>query len=258
MGNMTHPLAAVHSHMPADRRDASPLSTWPEDAEWTTAKHTAGDNGPWCKTDRHAGQKVPAAQSETVTHLGEGFQALHAFWETCQDCHDELADAVAAQEFTPAAEGSDDLVQFLRARLDEDERCARRAQDVDPAPWRADTYPGRPNRDQDHHKGAEFLAGKAGMVIDRDGNDLWDCEGASSLSMTSESAEHAARHDPARVLAEVDAKRQILASYEQVANGDGDEYEEYADGWAHALGLAVRSLALPYAGHLDYRDGWQP
>ncbi|MEU9002986.1 DUF6221 family protein [Streptomyces sp. NPDC048551] len=160
----------------------------------------------------------------------------------------------------------DDLVQFLRARFAEDEWCARRSQLVDPAPWRAETYPGRPFRDQDRHKGAEFLAGTAGMVIDRDGNDLWDCEGASSLSMTSESAEHAARHNPARVLAEVDAKRQLLQAHGPL-NVQGDPFtgcttcswrDQMDELWVQYPCPTLRLLALPYADHPDYREQWRP
>jgi hypothetical protein len=93
MDDMTHPLAAVHAQMPSDLRDSSPLSDWPEDAEWTSRRHTADGNGPWCKTDRHAGQKIPCAWSENVSHAGDGYKDLYAFWETCQDCHDGLAAA---------------------------------------------------------------------------------------------------------------------------------------------------------------------
>ena len=50
-----------------------------------------------------------------------------------------------------------------------------------------------------------------------------------------------ARHDPARVLAECEAKRQIV----QNAQDPGDD-------------LFVAILALPYADHPDYREEWRP
>lgn len=105
MDDMTHPLAAVHAQMPADLRGSSPLSAWPEDAEWTSRRHTADGRGPWCKTDRHTGKEVPAAQSENVAHAGDGYQDLYASWETCQDCHNELTAGQAAPEPALAEEG---------------------------------------------------------------------------------------------------------------------------------------------------------
>lgn len=74
---------------------------------------------------------------------------------------------------------------------------------------------------------------------------------------------HAAGWDPSRVLAEVDAKRRILAyhepefskisDYSDCANciDDGRQYDSYP---CHT----VRLLALPYAGHPAYRQEWAP
>jgi hypothetical protein len=76
----------------------------------------------------------------------------------------------------------------------------------------------------------------------------------------AETAAHIARHDPARVLREVEAKRKILAAYEPVAWNDfRDSGEpEYAFGWAEGLGLAVRALAEAAAAHPDYDEAWRP
>jgi hypothetical protein len=63
--------------------------------------------------------------------------------------------------------------------------------------------------------------------------------------------EHIARHDPARVLAEVDAKRRILDwAVETARVVDQDQY-------ALAPEQVVMLLGLPYAGHLDYRQEWR-
>lgn len=68
---------------------------------------------------------------------------------------------------------------------------------------------------------------------------------------------HIARHDPARVLAEVRAKREILRRHEPVPVAVGFEHNAYAacqhddDRWPCA---DVLSLARPYAG----RPGWRP
>ncbi len=68
---------------------------------------------------------------------------------------------------------------------------------------------------------------------------------------------HGERHDPARVLAEVAAKRAIVAAYEraEVAFRMGQEYE---DGMVTALDEAGEHLAYVYAEHPDYNPGWQP
>ena len=55
--------------------------------------------------------------------------------------------------------------------------------------------------------------------------------------------EHICRHDPARVLAECEAKRQILALSE---HGCGDDYQR-----------VQHALALPYAEHPDFRREWK-
>lgn len=94
----------------------------------------------------------------------------------------------------------DDLVQFLRARLDEDDQAARAAAwDEDmAAKWRAGSTPyggvqGAPRwYVEDAYEDA---------VVSR-----VDPQGSEDQGV----AQHIARHDPARVLAEVDAKREML------------------------------------------------
>ncbi|WP_128977268.1 DUF6221 family protein [Streptomyces roseicoloratus] len=122
-----------------------------------------------------------------------------------------------------------DLVEFLTARLDEDERTAR------------------------------------GVLWDGSGNELqWSLPFSATIQVGTELfttddgavAEHIARHDPARVLAEVDAKRRILADYERfVAErrrmmGGWDSYPEVSP--------ILAALALPYADHPDYDEAWRP
>jgi hypothetical protein len=111
-----------------------------------------------------------------------------------------------------------DLVAFLRERLDEDEDRANRQRAV------LDEL----ERLRDPH------AVNAIMVMPFD-----------ELDSPS---------DPARVLAEVDAKRRIIEHSERAA-------ELAKIGPAAADGawfLALRYLALPYAGHADYRLEWRP
>lgn len=66
--------------------------------------------------------------------------------------------------------------------------------------------------------------------------------------------------DPARVLREIDAKREVLAEYEQA-----DRYSRTTWGQSNAdqsrartLGKVVRLLALPFADRPGYQDSWRP
>jgi len=131
-----------------------------------------------------------------------------------------------------------DLVEFLRARLDEDERDAKAAT---PAPWEYDAD------DQIVY-----------TMHDGPGGDL---VGDEVAYVRRRGMEHIARHDPARVLAEVEAKRRIL---EEASGADWlpanarDDEPEYAYGIARAWNDALKLLALPYADHADYREEWRP
>lgn len=73
---------------------------------------------------------------------------------------------------------------------------------------------------------------------------------------------HIARHDPARVLAEVEAKRGVLRQYldlrEQVRNPVSAENRMRARALQGEIGDVLRLLALPYADRPGYRDEWRP
>ena len=139
----------------------------------------------------------------------------------------------------------DDLVQFLRARLDED---AELAQAASPGPW-------HPSDESDE-------------VLAVDGITVADGFALSSRQLRA-TTEHIARHDPARVLAEVEAKRRILEIHKVVGGWEDEDGQdiglgcdecgysaEYSDrgGWCET----VRLLALPYADHPGYRAEWRP
>lgn len=138
----------------------------------------------------------------------------------------------------------DDLITFLRARLDEDEQAARKAASLcgchqDAPSWRFgdEATDGRILVADDPHPHVKRKLG-------RRWNGSYD-----GLFM----AEHIARHDPARVLRDVDAKRQIIA--ECIPSRVGGSELELSD----ALGEVVLAfLALTYAGHPDYREEWRP
>jgi hypothetical protein len=130
----------------------------------------------------------------------------------------------------------DDLIAFLKARIDEDEAAARAATD---GPWRADPYDAMSTQPSDWFVGAP--AGTVGIFP-------IDYSGPSN-------AAHIARHDPARVLREVEAKRRTI---EVLVRRYKASKPGMAEG-AHFVMLmdTLRLLALPYADHPDYREEWR-
>jgi hypothetical protein len=148
------------------------------------------------------------------------------------------------------------LVEFLLARLDEDEAAARAST---PGPWRYNPQKewhtdldalraaraGLPQAGGEEFVGAGPITATVGVAA----------TGPADHPQSIADAAHIARHDPARVLAEVAAKRLILEYAPPKAHGTFD------DGWrrgqmafhAHTL----RLLALPYAGHPDWREEWK-
>jgi hypothetical protein len=131
-----------------------------------------------------------------------------------------------------------ELVDFLRQRLDEDEQVARAAvMSMLDGDWQAKHYKAE----------SAVMAGPTAIVAE---------------PVAQVDAEHIARHDPARVLAEVEAKRQIIAEHTVT---ETSEFEGKTatitycpvcrnDGECPTL----RLLALPYADHPDYDPGWKP
>jgi hypothetical protein len=135
----------------------------------------------------------------------------------------------------------DDLVQFLRARLDEDYEAVQVVLGVNVM---AAIRHGQP----------------APRWVPSPNNDVgvWDTNRQPRVKYAwPRERDHIIRHDPARVLAETEAKRQLVEKYAKVAVNDIDEVE-YAHGYANALGEAMRLMALPYADHPDYNQAWRP
>jgi hypothetical protein len=136
-----------------------------------------------------------------------------------------------------------ELVQWLRAQLDTDERIARAAT---AGPWLVDceTY-------------AEALIAGDGTTVIAGGR--WG--GEASAFESTEDALHIAAHDPARVLREIEAKRRILDLHSLVGTlQTGARIETVVSCpicrvWPCST---VRLLALPYADRPGYRAEWAP
>jgi len=120
------------------------------------------------------------------------------------------------------------IVEFLLARIEEDEALARSAS---PGPWHVDA------------ESTEVLA-VDGIVV-ADGFAL-------SGKQTRATTAHIARHDPAHVLTECEAKRRIV---EECAPNVAKDWP-FPDGLNFSE-FVVAELVQPYAGHPEYRDEWR-
>ncbi|MFK4797803.1 DUF6221 family protein [Streptomyces sp. MPA0124] len=144
----------------------------------------------------------------------------------------------------------DELVQWLREQLDDDERTARAATD---GPW---TTMGQ--RVLDPSPPSNRLG--IGMAVGH----------AAASADYNETAEHIARHDPERVLREIDAKRQLVARGGPFCTSDCDDPDnepknpdtDWTTPLDHHLDCAAyeaaKVLALPYADRPGYREEWRP
>lgn len=132
---------------------------------------------------------------------------------------------------------SDDLVTWLRAQLDDDARPAQATLDEGPM----------------HEPSSRDDEGR--LVIGDRAINVW-------------ATTHIGRWSPARVLAEVAAKRAIIDGWRDPATvrrlpagiydgRDQDEVEAQLS-IAYAVDRVVRLLALPYADRAGFREEWRP
>lgn len=122
------------------------------------------------------------------------------------------------------------IVEFLTARLGEWEAAARAAKEA--------TYYGA----WTHYGGAngDVGTGPNSMVVD-----LW-----------ADVGDHVALNDPDWVLADVEAKRKLIAEYEYWE--DAARGPDFGGGRAAGLELALECVALAHASHPDYAERWRP
>lgn len=158
-----------------------------------------------------------------------------------------------------------ELVQWLGAQLDEDERIAKEASggtvvgergNWQPAPGGDEWEASRTDCDEDEllvalrpglPRPPEVLSGMWGAVACFK-PEFEDPRVSSPLPQFI----HAALHDPARVLREIDAKRRIVN-----AIADADPDSAYITATFTAWDV-LRLLALPYADRPGYREEWRP
>lgn len=144
------------------------------------------------------------------------------------------------------------LTEFLLARIAEDEDCARESafsatregvmSDADGRSWRLELSDVVLVEDID-----------MGVVFAHNSDDL-----DPPIAVLA----HIARHDPARVLRDCEAKRRIVDahSFERLPTDDDEPeaFSDCADCWQTVPCLTLRHLATVYADHPDYRDEWKP
>jgi hypothetical protein len=140
---------------------------------------------------------------------------------------------------------ADELVVWLRAQIDDDEALARDATQGD---WRwAD------RADLGRRFKQVLVAGPGEVVVPSCLPDVYP---------SKYDAAHIVRHDPARVLREVEAKRRIIEQYEaardQACNPVSVKNYEMARLEQGALGDVLRLLALPYSDRVGYSGAWRP
>lgn len=129
------------------------------------------------------------------------------------------------------------IVGFLRARLDEDEAVARAATEgeVNWSHWTFD-----PRRS---------------VVVTPD--EFIVAAGVDKDAMNDPDGEHIARHDPARVLADVAAKRAMIdhvEGCEEQIQGEWGVGPTTEDTWVEVFG----PMAAVYSDHPDYQQEWKP
>ncbi|MEU1284924.1 DUF6221 family protein [Kitasatospora sp. NPDC005856] len=129
---------------------------------------------------------------------------------------------------------TDDLLQFLTARLDEDEQAARLG------------TAGQPLTRQQIET--------TGVIVAVDGRHSEECATGNWAGI----AEHIVRHDPARVLAEVDAKRRIMAEHQWRREPDWPSGRQCRQCATEHPCSTLRLLVLSYATHPNYRPAWAP
>ena len=155
------------------------------------------------------------------------------------------------------------LADFLAARFDEDEAVARAAIDPDrpgthwqwinsdtDTPVEAPTWEDNPSLRTVEEYPTRSVGDLPAFVINH-------AEADEPRALP-----HIARHDPARVLAECEAKRRIVERETErtrrIWRLRVDEHRRTWEQWqAEWPPDTLRDLALPYADHPDWREEWR-
>lgn len=141
-----------------------------------------------------------------------------------------------------------DLAEFLLERIAEDEAIARAA--IGTAAFQRQTG----------HWSFEDVPAKYGVTpivfAVADGGGKTQVANLAMAWERNERGAHIARFDPARILAECDAKRRIIELHSGPHNCENVHTGQV--GWNVNPCTTLELLALPYADHPDYQQEWKP
>ena len=132
------------------------------------------------------------------------------------------------------------IVEFLRARLAADEAAARACAEVFPSPWDVS--------DRGHTAFVRADEPDYRVVVELEQSTAID-------GWLGDRLDHIARHDPARVLREVEAKRRIVAHIAIVTRSPWPI--SVSSAYIADLNHLLQLLALPYADHPDFDPSWR-
>ncbi|MDQ0619395.1 DUF6221 family protein [Arthrobacter globiformis] len=125
-----------------------------------------------------------------------------------------------------------DIIEFLEARISEDEAVAQAAS---PAPWEWFGEAGTP-------ASALYSANEQAVL------DAYADHAPAYLASKPEDRLYIAQFNPGRILAECVAKRQMLANIPLVTDIDSE-----VGGTSE---FVLMCMASPYRDHPDYQEGW--
>lgn len=126
----------------------------------------------------------------------------------------------------------DGIVEFIRARLDEDEQEAHAA------------FSGQMDPENGWGSDGRAVTPHVGVIHE-------DVQRA-----------HVIKWNPARVLSGVAAKRRVVDAYVErstsMPDWGGAEHDDYPGGERDGLSFAVRAVASEWSGHPNFRREWAP
>lgn len=158
------------------------------------------------------------------------------------------------------------ITEFLLARLTEDEQIAQAAGTGRQARWAYEPYTRTSERGAKYANGEVYMPDTEREVRCSHGGppscevNLVTCDSeGQSPAVDPEQGHHIARHDPARVLVDVAAKRALVDYWSRAFQNPIDADKFPGHDWDLVRGAArwtLRHLATPYARHPDYQAYW--
>lgn len=150
---------------------------------------------------------------------------------------------------------SDDLVAFVRARLDEREATARAARPTTTEPTAGHWVAAHPLSSPEEQPDTDLTVVGAQETDGRE----WIVAEAGRGKRSPAIAIFIADNDPDAILRRIAVDRVVVDQYADVADLDTDSTAyDYPSGRAVGLGFTVRHLAALDAEHPDYQASWLP